>query len=101
MIRAAASSVGMAATYIAKCSGLTVFATTRNQAKVDALKNNGLDHVVIEKGAIVDSVRNLFPDGVDRVLEKAGTSMLDSLKFAKPGGIVSMTGILGNEWVIK
>lgn len=102
LIRGGTSSVGMASTQLAKRLGLTVIATTRNPAKVDALRNNGADHVVIDKGTIVDSVRQLFPKGVDRVLELVGTvTLLDSLKCATPRGIVCMTGILGNEWVMK
>ena len=102
LIRGGTSSIGMASTQLAKRFGLTVIATTRNPAKVDALKINGVDHVVIDKGAIVDSVRQLFPKGVDRVLELVGTAtLLDSLKCAAPSGIACMTGILGNEWVLK
>jgi NADPH:quinone reductase-like Zn-dependent oxidoreductase len=102
LIRGGTSSVGMCATQLAKRFGLTVIATTRNQTKIETLKNNGVDHVVIDKGVIVDSVRKLFPDGVDRVLELVGTvTLLDSLQCTAPGGIVCMAGILGNEWVIK
>jgi NADPH2:quinone reductase len=44
-------------------------------------------------------VRALFPGGVDRVLELVGTAtLLDSLRATRPGGIVCMTGILGNSW---
>jgi NADPH:quinone reductase-like Zn-dependent oxidoreductase len=102
MIRGGTSSIGMASTQLAKRFGLNVIATTRNPAKIEALKNNGVDHVVIDKGVIVDSVRQLLPNGVDRVLELVGTAtLLDSLKCATPRGIVCMTGILGNEWVMK
>ena len=39
------------------------------------------------------------PGGFDKVLEMIGTTTLkDSLKCAKPGGIVCMTGIVGNAW---
>ncbi len=47
-------------------------------------------------------MKNLFPDGVDKVLELIGTRTLkDSLKCIKPGGMVCVTGILGNEWTLK
>ena len=102
LIRGGTSSIGMASAQLAKRFGLTVIATTRNPAKIEALKNNGVDHVVIDKGVIFDSVRQLFPNGVDRVLELVGTAtLLDSLKCVTPGGLVCMTGILGNEWVMK
>ena len=46
-------------------------------------------------------VREILPEGVDRVQELIGTkTLLDSLQAAAPRGIVCMTGILGNEWSI-
>jgi NADPH:quinone reductase-like Zn-dependent oxidoreductase len=41
----------------------------------------------------------VFPGGVDKVLELVGTTTLrDSLRSAKPRGIVCMTGMVGNKW---
>ena len=80
---------------------LTVLSTTRNPNKIDKLKANGVDHVIIDDGDIDGQVRELYPDGVDRVLELIGTkTLLNSLKTAKRGGIVCMTGILGGEWTL-
>ena len=102
LIRGGTSSVGMAATHLAKELGLTVVATTRNSSKVDALQANGVDRVVIDTGAIATSIHQNFPKGVDRVLELVGTStLLDSLQCVAPGGIVCMTGILGNAWTLN
>ncbi len=101
LIRGGTSSIGMAATVLAKDFGLTIVATTRNPAKVEALKGNGADYVVIDNGAIVDQVRRLFPHGVDCVLELIGTvTLLDSLNTVAPQGILCMTGILGHEWTL-
>lgn len=102
LIRGGTSSVGVAATLLAKALGLTVIATTRNSAKVEALRVNGVDHVIVDNGAVADMVRQTLPEGVERVLELVGTvTLIDSLKAAAPGGIVCMTGILGNEWTLK
>ena len=102
LIRGGTSSIGMAATQLAKRDGLTVIATTRNPDKAAALVRNGVDHVVIDQGTIADPVYQLFPEGVDRVLELVGTvSLLDSLRCVKRKGVVCMTGILGNEWTMK
>jgi NADPH:quinone reductase-like Zn-dependent oxidoreductase len=39
----------------------------------------------------------VYPEGVDKVLELVGTTTLeDSLQFAKQGGVVCMSGIVGN-----
>ena len=92
----------MAATTIAKDMGATVVATTRNEAKREALLANGVDHVLIDPGQIAGPIRDLYPDGVDHVLELVGTVTLrDSFSAVRPKGIVCVTGILGNEWVLQ
>lgn len=102
LIRGGTSSVGMTATSLAKQMGLTVIATTRNPAKSEALRANGVDQVVIDDGAIATAIRQSFPNGVDRVLELVGTTtLLDSLQCVTPSGIVCMTGILGNAWALN
>ena len=101
LVRGGTSSVGMAATSLAKHRGLRVLATTRNAAKTDALRENGADDVVIDAGSISEEVRARVPGGVDGVLELIGTVTLrDSLRAALPGGIVCNTGILGDAWVL-
>jgi NADPH:quinone reductase-like Zn-dependent oxidoreductase len=44
-------------------------------------------------------VKEVFPSGVDKVLELIGTTTLGaSLRCAKQRGIVCMTGMVGNKW---
>ncbi len=82
--------------------GLKVISTTRKPEKEEYLKANGADLVIIDNGNIKEQVKNLFPNGVDKVLELIGTRTLkDSLKCIKPRGMVCMTGILGSEWTMK
>jgi len=98
-IRGGTTSIGLTAVAIAKHQGAIVSATTRNPDRAELLRRNGADQVFIDNGAIVDDVRKTYPDGVDKVLELVGTtSLLDSLKCAKPQGIACMTGIVGNRW---
>lgn len=53
----------------------------------------------IENGSIAQDVRKKYPDGVDKVLELIGTTTLvDSLQCAAQGGVVCMTGSVGNIW---
>lgn len=53
----------------------------------------------MDTGSIAGEVLRKYPGGVDKVLEMIGTATLaDSLRCAKPGGIVCMTGIVGNKW---
>ncbi len=48
------------------------------------------------------STLDVYPNGVDRVLELVGTTtLLDSLQCAAPQGIVCMTGMVGNEWALE
>jgi NADPH2:quinone reductase len=102
LIRGGTSSIGMLACQLAKHLGLTVISTTRNSDKEKALKENGADHVLIDDGKIANSLKLLFPNGVDKVLELIGTKTLkDSLKCIKTRGTVCMTGILGSEWSMK
>jgi NADPH:quinone reductase-like Zn-dependent oxidoreductase len=56
-------------------------------------------HVLIDSGTIAQDLREFYPAGVDKVLELIGTTTLkDSLRCARQGGIVCMTGIVGNQW---
>ncbi|MEO0895209.1 MAG: zinc-binding alcohol dehydrogenase family protein [Bacteroidota bacterium] len=102
LIRGGTSSIGMLACQLAKTMGATVISTTRNPAKIDPLKMNGADHVVIDEGKIADKVKEILPQGVNKVLELIGTrSLKDSLQCIATKGVVCMTGILGNEWSMK
>lgn len=101
LVRGGTSSVGMAAITLAKDRGLRVLATTRNQAKAAALRENGADEVIIDTGQIASEVKRHVAGGVNGVLELIGTvTLLDSLQAAAPHGVVCMTGILGNAWVM-
>ena len=102
LVRGGTSSIGLTACQLAKYQGLTVISSTRNTDKSDHLKSNGADYVVIDEGNVKEQVINLFPQGVDKVLELVGVKTLkDSLQCIKPRGMVCMTGILGNEWTMK
>jgi len=100
----------MAAVSIAKQLGLTVVVTTRNKNKIDPLRNNGADYVIVDNGQIASAVKQLFSGnddngggkGVNCVLELIGTvTLLDSMQAAAPKGLVCNTGVLANEWTIK
>lgn len=99
LIRGGTTSVGLAAAAIAKNHGASVAGTTRNPDREKLLRAHGVDQVFIDNGSIADQVKKCCPEGFDKVLELVGTTVLkDSLKCAKQGGVVCMTGIVGNEW---
>jgi NADPH:quinone reductase-like Zn-dependent oxidoreductase len=99
LIRGGTTSVGLAAAAIAKNHGALVASTTRNPERNKLLLSSGADQVFIDTGSIAEQVREVSAGGVDKVLELIGTTTLkDSLRCARLGGIVCMTGIVGNKW---
>jgi NADPH:quinone reductase-like Zn-dependent oxidoreductase len=99
LIRGGTTSVGLAAAAIAKRHGVVVAATTRKPEREKLLRDYGVDQVFVDTGAIAEQVREVFPCGVNKVLELVGTTTLkDSLRCAKPKGIVCMTGMVGDKW---
>ena len=99
LIRGGTTSVGLAAAAIGKNRGAFVAATTRRHDREKLLRGNGVDQVFIDTGSIAEQVRLVCPGGFDKVLELVGTTtLLDSLRCAKRGGIVCMTGMVGNKW---
>jgi NADPH:quinone reductase-like Zn-dependent oxidoreductase len=99
LIRGGTTSVGLAAGAIARKFGASVASTTRDPAREGLLRKSGTHEVFIDNGAIAAEVHKAHPGGVDKVLELIGTTSLkDSLQCAKQGGIVCMTGMVGNKW---
>ena len=102
LVRGGTTSVGLAATAIAKNFGARVTSTTRNPDRVAMLRSSGADDVFLDNGAIARDVRRTYAKGVDKVLELIGTTSLeDSLQCAREGGVVCMTGIVGNKWAFE
>jgi NADPH:quinone reductase-like Zn-dependent oxidoreductase len=98
LVRGGTTSVGLAATAIAKRHAAVVMATTRRPDRETMLRDNGADEVYVDDGAISPQLRR---SGrlADKVLELVGTvSLLDSLRCCREGGTVCMTGIVGNKW---
>lgn len=97
LVRGGTTSIGLAAAAIAHHQGCFVASTSRNPAHSDLMRATGADLVLIDDGAIA---KQLDPDArFDKVLELIGvTALEDSLRCAKQGGVVCMTGIVGNKW---
>jgi NADPH:quinone reductase len=102
LIRGGTSSVGMATAVLAKRLGMTVLATTRSLDKTAALRDIGVDHVLIDNGQVALGTREIVPEGVDKALELVGTPTLpDTLRAARVHGVVCFTGMLSNEWTVR
>jgi len=102
LIRGGTSSIGLCALAISKNHGLEVISTSRSPEKAQMLRDLGAAEVIIDSGEISSRVRELYPRGIDRVLDLIGTtSLLDSLQTLKRGGIACMAGILGGSWQLN
>ena len=102
LIRGGTSSIGLALTVLARRAGLTVLATTRREQARAQLRQLGVDHVLIDDGAVADQVRDLVPGGVDGAVELVGVNVLkDTLRTVRPGGTVCFTGMLSDRWTIR
>ncbi|PVG01511.1 Zn-dependent oxidoreductase [Serendipita vermifera] len=98
LIRGGTTSVGLAAAAIAKKHGAVVASTTRRSDREEMLRANGASEVYIDDGKLADKLSPTTK--FDKVLELVGTTTLeDSLHCAKEGGIVCMTGMVGNSWI--
>lgn len=101
LVRGGTSSIGMAATVLAKRNGLNVISTTRNPASADRLRELGADHVLVDTGSLASEVRVIVPDGVDAALDLVGTpTLIDCLRATRVHGVVCMTGMLSNQWTL-
>jgi NADPH:quinone reductase-like Zn-dependent oxidoreductase len=101
LVRGGTTSVGLAATAIARNRGATVYVTTRSADREQMLLANGAAGVFIDDGRIAPNVQTRIA-GADKVLELVGvTTLVDSLDCAKRGGVVCMAGIVGNKWSIE
>ncbi|MGZ4331266.1 MAG: zinc-binding dehydrogenase, partial [Solirubrobacteraceae bacterium] len=101
LIRGGSSSVGMAAASIASGHGIETAATTRREDKLDALRGAGVDRALVDDGgSLATSVRAVWPEGPDYVLDLVGASTAaDSLQLVRRGGTVCVSGSLSG-WVI-
>lgn len=97
LIRGGTSGIGVAAVKLAHAmADVTVFASTRNLAKTDQLRQVGFDGVVEERDG-----KLLVTERYDRILDLIGPATVkDSLVHVDAGGIVSSTGQLGGQWTL-
>ncbi|MCH8620915.1 zinc-binding dehydrogenase [Undibacterium sp. TS12] len=96
LIRGASSALGQAAINIAANAGVSIIATTRSPEKAEQLTSLGARQVILERGQITQDIRDLYPQGLDAVLDLIGnSSILDSLRSLKRYGRACLAGFLG------
>src|SRR3954464_11640489 len=102
LVRGGTSSVGLAAAALARQRGAAGLTTPRRPDRLDALRRWGVDHPLLDTGAVAGAVRELVPDGVDAALELVGTPTLpDTLRSTRVHGTVCFVGMVSNEWTVK
>lgn len=102
LVRGGTSALGYAAAALARDLGATVLATTRQRDRLEALAAHGVDHPLLDDGAVAAQVRRILPAGVDAALELVGTPTLpDTLAATRVHGTVCFAGMLSNQWTVK
>ena len=102
LIRGGTSSIGLAAAVLAKRQDMTVLSTTRTADRASLLRSVGVDHVLIDDGAIAGQVHEIVPAGVDGAVELVGVNVMrDTLQSVRTGGTVCFTGMLSDNWTIE
>jgi NADPH2:quinone reductase len=98
LVHGGTSSIGMAATVLAKRTGASVISTTRNPTSVERLVEIGADRVLVDDGPLAERVREMVPEGVDAALELVGTpTIFECLAATRVHGTVCMSGMLSNQ----
>jgi NADPH2:quinone reductase len=101
LIRGGTSSVGLVLAVLGGLHGMTVLSTTRRLSARTLLESVGVEHVLIDDGRVAETVRRLFPDGVDAAVELVGVNVMkDTLRAVRTGGTVCFTGMLSDQWTI-
>jgi len=101
LVRGGTSAAGLAAIQLAKSIGATVLASTRKESKRELLIKQGADHMLIEDGTLAPKLKQLYPQGISKILELIGPSTLyESMSLLRLHGIVCVTGILGKKATI-
>jgi NADPH:quinone reductase-like Zn-dependent oxidoreductase len=100
LIRGGTTSIGLAATCIAKRHCSFIASTTRQDNRKELLLGLGVKQVLIDDGSLSQLIKS---QGLEftKVLDLVGVKTIaDSLQCVKPYGIVCMAGTVGGESII-
>lgn len=102
LIHGGTSVVGLMSAELARSMGATVISTSRSAGKIEALKTYGADYPILDDASYVDHVKEIAPNGVDKVLEFVGANMIaQDIALLKKGGKFCFTGALNGSWSIS
>jgi NADPH2:quinone reductase len=94
LIHGASGSTGLAAVHVAKLLGATVIATGRAAGKLEVVRQQGADHVLVPGGSLREQVKALTGGrGVDVVYDGVGGALsVESLRCVKFGARYLIVG---------
>jgi len=95
LILGASGATGLAAVHVAKLCGATVIATGRNPAKLEVVRAEGADHVIVSgSGSLRDQVKQLTGGrGVDVVYDGVGGELsLEAMRCVRFGARYLIVG---------
>lgn len=96
LIHGGTSALGYAAIQLAKAMGCVVIATSRKAERLKGLIDAGAEYGLIDDTSLVERIRELFPEGISKVLELVGQSAVkETARTLKNHGILCSTGQLG------
>jgi NADPH:quinone reductase-like Zn-dependent oxidoreductase len=96
LVQGASGGLATAAIQLARAAGLTVIASSRSQAKLDAAAAAGAHHGVIAGRDAAKSIHAMCGDGVDAVIESVGEpTWATSLRALREGGAIVVAGATG------
>jgi NADPH2:quinone reductase len=99
LVQAGASGVGLATIQLAKRAGATVLATASSDAKLERLREYGMDHGINYRDVdFADAARELTGGrGVDLVVDPVGSTLPGSVRALGYRGRVSLVGSAGRD----
>ena len=101
LIRGGTSALGYATAALARDTGATVLATTRQRHRLDEVAAHGVQHPILDDGTVAEQVGRIVPGGVHAALELVGTPTLpDTLAATRVHDTVCFAGMLANEWTV-
>lgn len=102
LIRGGSSATGLTSLSLAKEIGCNIISTTRKKENITKLLSLGAHYVLIDDEKLSEKIHEIYPEGVDKILELIGPSTInDSLSALSEHGICCVTGVLGNKEYIE
>ncbi|MFV8754731.1 NADPH:quinone oxidoreductase family protein [Nannocystaceae bacterium ST9] len=103
LILGASGSTGLAAVHIAKLIGATVIAVGRSPAKLEQVRAQGADHVVVGEGGFKDAIKTLTGGrGVDVIYDGVGgESSIEAIACAGFGARFLVVGWAATPFVAR